>query len=313
MEYRNLGHSGLKVSLAGVGTNNFGARASQDMATAVVHRALELGVNFFDTADMYGPDGISEQFLGNAIAGERENVLIATKFRSPMGEGPLRAGASRRYIMQAVEASLRRLGTDYIDLYQIHGPDPETPIEETMRALDDLVHQGKVRYIGHSNFSAWQATECHYVAKLHSLTPFISAQNEYSLLERHIESDLVPVCKMFGLSILPYFPLAMGMLTGKYKQDEPMPEGTRLTQNPRAQLHYMTDRNWQILAKLTAFTEKRGRTMTDLALGWLASQAHVGSVIAGAMYPEQVEANVAAVGWRLSPEELSEVDAMSKP
>jgi aryl-alcohol dehydrogenase-like predicted oxidoreductase len=214
--------------------------------------------------------------------------------------------------MQAVEDSLRRLDTDYIDLYQVHRPDPHTPIEETLRALDDLVRQGKVRYIGHSNFAAWQATEAHFVAQRLNVTPFISAQNEYNLLDRRIEAELVPACNAYGLSILPYFPLASGFLTGKYRKGEELPAGTRLANAGPMAARVLTDRNFAILEKLETFAQARGKGMVDLAIGWLASQPHVGSVIAGATRPEQVDQNVAAAAWRLTADELAEVDAITR-
>ncbi len=312
MEFKNLGRSGLQVSVVGLGCNNFGRRCDQQQTNIVVGKALDSGITLFDTADVYGPGGLSEEFLGKALAGKRQDVIVATKFRGQMGEGPMRSGASRRYIVQACEASLKRLGTDYIDLYQIHSPDPKTPIDETLSALDDLVTQGKVRYVGHSNFSGWQATEAHWVAKTEHLTPFVSAQNEYSLLDRRIESELVPACNAYSVSVLPYFPLASGFLTGKYHQGEPMPEGTRLAMMGPMASRVMTERNWEVLGKLSSFAEDKGHSMVDLAIGWLASLSHVASVIAGATRPEQVEQNVAAGGWRLNAEELAEIDAITK-
>ena len=311
MEFRNLGRSGLKVSTVGLGCNNFGRRCDPAQTKAVVDKAIDLGVNLFDTADVYGPGGLSEEYLGQALHGRRSDVLIATKFRGQMGEGPMDAGGSRQHIMDAVEASLRRLDTDYIDLYQIHSPDPETPIEETMRALDDLVREGKVRYIGHSNFAGWQAAEAHWVAKTEHLTPFISAQNNYSLIERTVERDLVPACHAYGVSFLPYFPLASGLLTGKYRRGEAMPEGARLTNAGAMAERMLTDRNWDLVEKLEAFAQERGHGLVDLAIGWLASLPHVGSVIAGATKPEQVESNVAAGEWHLTAAELAEVDTIT--
>jgi aryl-alcohol dehydrogenase-like predicted oxidoreductase len=214
--------------------------------------------------------------------------------------------------MSAVEDSLRRLQTDYIDLYQMHRPDPTVPIDETLRALDDLVKSGKVRYIGHSNFSGWQAVEAHFVAEKGNMTPFISAQNVYSLLERRIENELVPACDKYGVGILPFFPLASGFLTGKYRRGQDLPGGTRLASAGPMAARILTDKNYETLGKLESFAEQRGKTMVDLAIGWLASLHHVGSVIAGATKPEQVTQNVAAGNWRLNAEELTEVDAISK-
>lgn len=310
MEYRRLGNSGLKVSLAGLGCNNFGWRCDEQQSALVVHKALDLGVNFFDTSNTYGR-GLSEEYLGRALAGRRSEVIIATKVGSRVGEGPLQSGASRRHIMQQVEGSLRRLATDHIDLYQIHFPDESTPAEETMRALDDLVRQGKVRYVGCSNYAAWQVVESQLIAKAHGLTPFVSAQNRYNLMERRIEKDLVPVCDKYGLGILPYFPLASGFLTGKYRRGEPLPEGTRLAAVAPIAGDVLTEQNFDMLEKLEAFAQARGRPLVDLALGWLASHPYISSVIAGATRPEQVEQNVNAVSWRLTDAELAEIDALT--
>ncbi|MBE0609067.1 MAG: aldo/keto reductase [Dehalococcoidia bacterium] len=312
MEYRHLGRSGLQVSAVGLGCNNFGMRCDFDQSKAVVHQALEAGITLFDTADVYGGQGKSEEFLGKILKGNRQDVVIATKFGMKMGDGPHKSGGSRKYIMSAVEDSLRRLDTDYIDLYQMHRPDPETPMEETLRALDDLVRSGKVRYIGNSNYAGWQAAEAHYVAKQANLTPFISAQNEYNLLDRRIEAELVPACNAYGLQVLPFFPLASGFLTGKYRQGQDLPAGTRLANAGPMAARVLTEKNFETLGKLEAFADARGKTMLDLAIGWLASLSHVGSVIAGATRPEQIDQNVAAGGWKLTAEELAEVDAISK-
>ncbi|MBE7518884.1 MAG: aldo/keto reductase [Thermoflexaceae bacterium] len=307
MEFRHLGRSGLQVSVVGVGCNNFGRRIDAEQARAVVDRALELGVNFFDTANVYGA-GQSEEYLGSALQGRRQGVVIATKFGMRMGDGPMESGGSRRHLLASVEGSLRRLGTDYIDLLQFHTPDPRTPIDETLRALDDLVRAGKVRYIGHSNFAAWQAAEAHFVARAGNLTPFVSAQNEYNLLDRRIERELVPACRAYGVSILPYFPLASGFLTGKYRPGESAPPGTRLAGAGPLADRILNEKNFSTLQRLEAIAAARDRSVLELAIGWLASQAHVASVIAGATRPEQVEQNVAAAGWTLTPEELAEAD-----
>ncbi len=312
MEYKNLGRSGLQVSAVGLGCNNFGMRIDQVQAATVVRKALDCGINFFDTADIYGGRGTSEEFLSAALKDERRNVIIATKFMGPMGDGPLWGGASRGYIFNAVDASLRRLGTDYIDLYQIHFPDAKTPIEETMRALDDIVRAGKVRYIGCSNFTAWQAVEAQWFARVGNLTQFISAQNQYNLLDRRIERELAPACAKYGLGLLPYFPLASGFLTGKYRRGEAAPEGTRLAAMGDRAKSALSEANFDVLDKLEAFASERGHGMLDLAIGWLASHDFVPSVIAGATKPEQVEANVAAAEWKLTPEELASVDAITK-
>ncbi len=309
MEYRNLGRSGLQVSVAGLGCNNFGRRLDLEGTKAVVGRALDLGVTMFDTADIYGPGGLSEEYLGKALEGQRQNVVIATKFAGPMGEGPMRGGGSRRYIMGAIEASLQRLGTDYVDLYQMHFPDVRTPIEETMRALDDVVRSGKARYIGCSNYPGWQVVEAQWITHTEHLAPFVSAQNQYSLLERRVERELVPACQKYGLGVLPYFPLASGFLSGKYRAGEKPPEGTRLAAAGGMGDRVLTPENFETLGKLETFAEARGKGVLDVAIGWLASQPHVSSVISGATKPEQVEQNVKAAEWRLSAEEIAEVNA----
>ena len=311
MDYKNLGRSGLRVSAIGLGCNNFGRRCDQEQTTAVVEKALELGITFFDTADIYGPRGLSEENLGKALQGKRRDVIIATKFVGPMGEGALWGGASRRYIFDAVEASLKRLGTDYIDLYQIHFPDGRTPIEETLRALDDLVRQGKVRYAGCSNFTGWQVVEAQWTARTEHFAPLVSAQNQYNLLDRRIERELVPACDAYGLGVLPYFPLASGFLTGKYRPGEAPPEGTRLAAGPMGQ-RVLTEGNFETLSKLETFAQERGHSVLELAIGWLATQGHVSSVISGATKPEQVEQNVKAADWKLSGEELAEVDKITR-
>jgi aryl-alcohol dehydrogenase-like predicted oxidoreductase len=313
MEYRNLGASGLQVSAIGLGCNNFGRRCDPAQTKAVVDKAIELGVTFFDTADVYGPRGLSEEYLGAALKERRRDIVLATKFRVPMGEGPLWGGGSRRYIFDAVDASLKRLNTDYIDLYQMHAPDPATPIEETMRALDDVVRSGKVRYIGCSNFAGWQAVESQWIARTQHLSPFVSAQNQYNLLDRRIERELVPACQKYGLGVLPYFPLASGFLTGKYRPNEAPPEGTRLAaMQGRGAEATLNDANFETLGKLEDFAKQRGHSMLELAIGWLSSQPYVSSVIAGATKPEQVEQNVAAGAWKLTAEEMAEVAKVTR-
>jgi aryl-alcohol dehydrogenase-like predicted oxidoreductase len=308
MEQKTLGRSGLRVSVVGLGCNNFGMRCDLAQSRAVVAKALDLGVTLFDTADVYGGQGVSEEYLGKALESRRADVVVATKFGMPMGEG-YRRGGSRRWIVQACENSLRRLGTDWIDLYQIHFPDASTPVEETLRALDDLVHAGKVRYLGCSNFAGWQVVEAAFTARDGNLTPFVSAQNFYNLLERGVEKELVPACNAYGLGILPYFPLASGLLTGKYRRNEAPPEGTRLSV-PRFK-GALTDKNFDKVEKLAAFAADAGHSLLDLAIGWLASQSHVPSVIAGATKPEQVEQNVRAGEWKLTPAEIAKVSELS--
>ena len=314
MDYRRLGNSGLQVSLAGLGTNNFGMRLDYEQSAAVVEAALDAGINFFDTADIYG-GGRSEEYLGRALGSRREDVLIATKFAMPVGDGPFTRGGSRHYIERAVAASLARLGTDYIDVYQMHQPDPDTPIGETLEALSDLVHRGVVRYIGHSNFSGWQIANADWVSRSRGLARFVSAQNEWSLLQRKVEAEVMPACREFGLGQLPFFPLASGFLTGKYRRGEPLPEGTRLAAWQQAmptRIDALTaDSNFDLLEALERYAAERGRTILDLALSWLASDPAVSSVIAGATKPEQIEANVAStLAWQLSAEEFAEVDAI---
>ncbi len=311
MRMKTLGKSGLKVSVVGLGCNNFGMKCDQTETDAVVGKALDLGITLFDTADMYGGQGGSETMLGKALGARRKDIVLATKFGLPMGPGGYMQGASRRYIMNAVEASLKRLGTDYIDLYQIHFPDAETPIEETLSALDDLVRAGKVRYVGSSNFTGWQLVEAWYIAEKKGYAKFISAQNHYNLLDRKIEADLVQAANAYGASVLPYFPLASGMLTGKYKRNAAGPNDSRLVMWGERAKSILTDANFDIVEKLEAFAAARGHTILDVAFGWLASQPHVGSVIAGATKPEQVELNVKAGEWEMSAEELAEVGKIS--
>lgn len=313
MKYRNLGSTGLKVSAVGLGCNNFGRRCDVETTTEVVKAALDQGINFFDTADVYGPGGLSEAFLGQAIAGlDRSQIIVASKFANPMGEGELNRGASRRYIVKAVEDSLKRLGTDYIDLYQQHIPDPETPIEETLRALDDLVRSGKVRYIGHSNFSGWKISDAEWTAKSQNLNRFSTAQNLYNLLDRRLEREVIPACEQYGIGILPYFPLASGMLTGKYHRGEPAPQGTRLNAMGNRAAAAMSNANFDVVEKLTHFSEQRGKSLLELAISWLAAKPVVSSIIAGATSAQQVAANAAAADWQLSADEMIEVNAISK-
>ena len=310
MEFRRLGTSGLKVSEVGLGCNNFGMRLDQEGTTAVVNACLDAGINFFDTADVYGASK-SETMLGEALKGRRNEVVLATKFASPMGAGPDQRGGSRRYVMSAVEASLKRLQTDHIDLYQMHRPDPDTPIEETLGALDDLVTQGKVRYVGNSNFSGWQVADADWIARDEHMNRFVSAQNNYSLLERKVEFEVIPACERFGLGMLPFFPLASGLLTGKYHRGEAPPEGTRLAAwGPRGAAA-LNDKNFDKLEKLSAYAEDHGHSLLELAFAWLLGHGVVSSVIAGATRPEQVMANAAAAAWKLTPAEVEEVTALA--
>jgi aryl-alcohol dehydrogenase-like predicted oxidoreductase len=337
MQYRNVGRSGLLVSAIGLGCDNFGWRCDPNETAAIVQRAFDLGVNLFDTADLYGPDGLSEQYLGKALKGFRDDVILATKFVGHSGSSPspLHMGSSRRHIMNAVEASLRRLDTDYIDLYQLHFPHPGAPIDETLRALDDLVRAGKVRYIGTSNFTGWQIADASWTARTEHLTRFVSAQNAYNLLDRQIEKELVPACVQHGVGILAYFALASGFLTGKYRPGENKPDGARLSSgepttgnlvgipdavirasNPEV-LRWVTPtsifnpRNYEQLAKLVAFAQARDHTVLELAIAWLATRPALSSVLVGATRPEQVEQSARAAEWQLTDDEVAELDELT--
>jgi aryl-alcohol dehydrogenase-like predicted oxidoreductase len=306
MECRRLGDSGLKVSALGLGTNNFGERLDEHESVRVVHAALELGINFIDTANRYG-GGKSEEFIGKALKGKRGKALIATKFGRVAGKGPNDSGGSRWHIMRAVEASLQKLDTDYIDLYQMHVADPETPIEETLRALDDLIRQGKVLYIGCSGFAAWQLCEATWTARILNVNSFVSVQPPYNLLEREIEEELVPLCRRYDIGIIPYHPLAAGFLTGKYRPGKPIPPGTRFALTPRHN-HFFGEKNFSLLAKLERFAEERSRSVGELALAWLMAKPQVSTIIAGASNPEQLSANLKALDWKLTQEDLNEID-----
>jgi len=313
VELRNLGKSGLRVSVVGLGCNNFGGRIDLEATRKVIHRAFDLGINLFDTADIYGNLGGSETAMGEVMGARRKEIVLASKCGMAMdSEGKLK-GASRRYIMAAVEDSLRRLKTDWIDLYQIHQPDPLTPIEETLRTLDDLVRSGKVRYIGCSNYAAWQVAQAQETSARLNLNAFISCQDEYSLLVRGLDKESIPAMQAYGLGLLPFFPLASGLLTGKYRRNAPMPEGARLTNTQRLADRYISDRNWQIVERLGDFAATRGHSMLELAFSWLACRPTVTSVIAGATKPEQLEQNVKAADWKLSAEEMAEIDRITLP
>jgi aryl-alcohol dehydrogenase-like predicted oxidoreductase len=311
MRYRTLGNSGLLVSVVGLGCNNFGGRIDLQRTRAVVDAAIDAGITLFDTAEMYGKDGGSELALGEVLAGRRDKVVLATKFghqKVDMGYGPA-AGAKggRGYIRLAVEKSLRRLRTDYIDLYQLHTPDPLTPIEETIAALDELVAEGKVRYIGHSNLSGWQLADAAH--KSAARTPFISAQNQWSLLDRGVEAEVVPAAAAFGLGVLPYFPLANGMLTGKVRRGRQLPAGSRIA----TRSHLVTDEKLDTVEALIEWGAERGLSLLEIAIGGLAAQPGCASVIAGATSAEQIIANAAAGEWEPAQEELAELDKISPP
>ena len=306
MKLRRLGTSGLKVSAVGLGCNNFGMRIDAKETQAVVDAAIDAGVTLFDTADIYGGTK-SEEFLGQALGKKRHQIVLATKFGMAIGGDAAKKGGSRRWIMTAVEDSLGRLKTDYIDLYQFHAPDPETPIDETLRALDDLVSQGKVRYIGNSNFAGWQIADADWQARTAHRTPFVSAQNEYSLLNRKVEHEVLPACEQFGLGFLPYFPLGSGLLSGKYRRGEPPPEGTRLAAWGARGAQALNDRNFDKVEALEAWAAERGHTILDLAFAWLLGHPVVSSVIAGATRPEQIQTNAATAEWELTADEVAEV------
>jgi aryl-alcohol dehydrogenase-like predicted oxidoreductase len=306
MRTRRLGRSGLVVSVVGLGCNNFGRRIGLEETRTVVRAALDAGVTLFDTADIYGE---SEDFLGEVLGPDRDNIVLATKFGMAMGGqlGPdWDARGSRRYIRKAVESSLRRLRTDWIDLYQYHVPDGVTPVEETLAALHELVLEGKVRYVGCSNFSGWQVADADWIARSADLTPFISAQNHYSLIERGVEAELVPACERFGLGVLPYFPLANGLLTGKYRRGEAAAAGTRLVDRAG----WLTDERFDQVEAVQAYAEERGVSLLDVAIGGLAAMPTVASVIAGATKPEQVLANVAAGAWVPTAEDVFALRAL---
>lgn len=313
MKKSTLGTSGLEVSVVGLGCNNFGGMigfVDLEAARNVIHAALDEGITLFDTSDSYGIDGGSERALGEILGARRRDVVLATKFGSPLDRPrSTRHNGSRHYIMRAVEDSLRRLRTDYIDLYQLHFPDPQTPIEETLRALDDLVRHGKVRYIACSNLPAWQLVDAAWTSRHFGLPQFLSTQTEYNLLARGAESDLFPTLHATGMSLLPYFPLASGLLTGKHRKGVPSPAGSRMEKAYfKDQLN---DRNLDLVEQLVAFCEGRGRSILELAFSWLAMQPLVTSVIAGATRPEQVRQNVRASTWVLTQEELDAVDAIT--
>lgn len=308
MEYRQLGNSGVRVSVIGMGTNRFGNKMDQAAVNEVIDAAQDLGVNFIDTADVYA-GGRSEETIGNALKGRWDRFVLATKVYSRTGNGPNDYGSSRYHIMNGVEASLRRLQSDHIDLYQLHRWDDTTPLEETMRALDDLVGSGKVRYIGASAFAAWQLADANMLAQLKGWAGFVTVQSHYHMLERGVEQEVLPYCRAHNLGFIPYFPLAGGFLTGKYKRGEPAPSGSRGESSEYVQ-RYMTDTNYTIVEKLTAWAEARGHTMAELAQAWLLAQPQVCSVISGLTRLEHLQQNVKAAEWQLTTEETAEVNAI---
>ena len=311
MQQRNLGKSGLKVSVVGLGCNNFGGdRIDLEASRKVIHKALDLGITLIDTADVYGNGnrGECETILGECLGDRRKDIVLATKCGLPMDEAGTLKGASRRYILSAIEASLKRLKTDWIDLYFIHRPDPLTPIEETLRTLDDLVRAGKVRYTGCSAFAAWQVVEAQWTATHHNLNHFVTCQDEYNLLKRGLENTLQPAMQAYGLGLIPHTPLAAGLLSGKYQRNAPMPAGARMTREKRQADRWINNANWEVVDRLTAFCEARGHSLLELAMSWLASRPLVASIIAGATTPEQVELNARAVNWQLTPDDLAAVE-----
>ena len=313
MKQRKIGNSGLQVSLIGLGCNNFSWHIDLEGSRKVIDKAIDLGITLFDTADVYGERGGSETCMGQILGDRRNNIVLATKCGLPMSDDGKMQGASRRYIMSAVEASLKRLKTDWIDLYQIHVFDPLTPAEETLRALDDLVRQGKVRYMGCSSFPAWRVVEAQWTSRSLGLNSYVSCQDHYNLLFRDIERDLQPAAQAYGMGVLPFFPLASGALTGKYKRNAPMPAGARLTNTKRLAERYLADAQWTKLEGLENFCAERGHTMVELAFSWLAARPQVSSIIAGATKPEQLEMNVKAADWALTVEDMAEIDRITAP
>ena len=311
MRERQLGSTDLSVSPVGLGCNNFGIRLDLAAAIGVVDAALDVGINVFDTADIYGHRGGSETILGQALGARRKDVVIVSKFGLPMDDEGKLKGGSARYVADAIEASLKRLKTDWIDLYYLHRPDPTTPIEETLRALDALVRDGKVRYIACSNMPAADVVAAQKISQTNGLTRFISCEDQYNLLSRQIEAELIPAMETYGLSLLPYFPLASGMLTGKYTFGAPMPQGTRMS-DKRYSDRFLNDENFTIVEKLREFCAQRNRSMLELAFGWLLSKPVVGCVIAGASTPEQIRQNAAAVGWQLDTADMAEANRLSR-
>ena len=306
MKYRKLGGSGLEVSEIGLGTNNFGPRLDFESSDRVISQCIDSGINLIDTSNSYGAT-VSEEYIGRSLTGRRDSVVLATKVSSRMSEGPNQAGNSRIHIMDQIEGSLSRLQTDYIDLYQIHWWDDDTPIEETLRVLDDLVRDGKIRYFGCSNFSSWQVCEAVWTSRSVGISSFVSVQPHYSMMERSIESELLPFCQKYGVGVLPYYPLANGFLTGKYRRGEDIPEGTRLGVNDRGMF---TEENFDLIDKLDSFSSKRGKTVLDLAFAWLLARGEISSVIAGATSAEQVVSNAATAEFTLTNEEYDEVTSI---
>ena len=306
MEYRQLGKSGLRVSAIGLGTNQFGGKVDQAGVNNIIDSAIDLGINFIDTADVY-TKGQSETTLGVALRGKWHKVVLATKVYNATGEGPNDYGSSRYHIINGVDASLKRLQSEHIDVLQLHRYDATAPLDEILRALDDLVSAGKIRYIGASNYMAWQLAEANTVAEWHGWTRFVSVQNHYHMFERDIEREVLPYCKARNVGILPFFPLAGGFLTGKYRRGQAAPAGSRGESSPYVQ-KYMTDRNYDKVEAMEAWAQERGLTMGDLAHAWLLGHPEVSSVISGATSIDQIKANASSAGWKLSADEMAEVN-----
>ncbi len=309
MQYRQLGKSGVRVSVIGLGTNRFGyERMPQEEVNRVLDAAAGLGINFLDSADVY-QGGRSEETIGSALRGKRDRFVVATKFFNRTGDGPNDWGASRYHLLNAVEASLRRLQTDHIDLYYVHNWDNATPVDEMLRGLDDLVQAGKVRYIGASNFLAWQIAQSNGLAQVHGWSPFVVSQNHYHLFERGVERELLSFCRSQGVGLIPYFPLAGGFLTGKYRRNQPPPAGSRGESNKYVQ-QYMTDPNYTTLERLEGWAGQRGHSLGDLAHAWLLAQPEVSSVISGVTHLDQLEQNAKAADWAMTPAEVEEINKM---
>lgn len=313
METRSIGNSDLRVSTLGLGCNNFGGRSNEEQSRAVISKALDVGVTLFDTADVYPlpKPGLSEEILGRALRAHRKQVVIATKFGLPMDAEKKLAGGSRAYVVAATEACLKRLGADYIDLMQFHWPDANTPVEETLRGLDDVVKAGKVRYIGCSNLPGWELVHSLWLSEKHGLAKFIVSQNQYSLLSRDVEPELMDALRYYKIGLLPYFPLAGGFLTGKYRKDAALPEGSRLTNSEALRKMFINDARFDIVERLAPWCGAQGMSMLDLAFRWLLANDVVPSVIAGASTPAQVEANARAVAGRLSAAQMAEVETLA--
>jgi aryl-alcohol dehydrogenase-like predicted oxidoreductase len=314
MEYRRLGRSGLDVSALGLGTNNFGRRLPDPkIATQIVHAAIDVGVNFLDTSNDYGGPHVAEGFIGDALKGRRQQMLIMTKMGSSMGDGPNSAGSGRTHLTQQLDGSLSALGTDYLDVLMVHRPDARTPVEETLRVLDDFVRQGKVRYLGTSNFAAWEMTEAAWVSKTEHLERFVCVEPEYNMLKRNVETELSPFCERYGVGMTPFYPLAGGFLTGKYQRGADAPEGTRLAIAPNQGKRWLTDSYFDTLDGIAAFCERTGHAMIDVAFAWLLAHPVVSSVIAGASKPEQVIQNATSADLRLTAAEMAELDTILEP